>query len=271
LSWAAWQPCLSKWSALAPLFTGASTSLKPALVGGATPDVVFRGFVNNDNHLYHAQLGSAGWVKDPQLALLTDVAPWAVRLGAAVHAVHTGTDGKVYDAIVGGASIQVGTATSGKSPTAVMAGDGTLWVIFVGTDTNLYYATRASGSATFTGPTIVCAVGTCLATTDLTPSLALTAAGAPIVGFHGTDNNLYTSTWNATRFDNPIPANANGDASTRAPVLASGVGTAAAELVYVRSSDGYARHARLIGGTWGTFATVGTQALATTPALASQP
>ena len=93
---------------------------------------------------------------------------------------------------------------------------------------NLYYATRASGAAGYTGPTIVCAAGTCLATSDQTPSLALTAAGAPIIAFHGTDNHVYTTGWNGTKFDNPIDAVFTGETSTKAPVLTTGIGTAAA-------------------------------------------
>jgi hypothetical protein len=270
LSWTSFDPCSGTWAPLSPLFTDASTSLRPALVGGAVPDVVFRGFFLGDNHLYHAALSSGTWVKDPQLTLLTDLAPQAVRVGSSLHAIHTGTNHHVFDATVGGAVVDT-NGTSVKVPAAVVTSDGTIWVVFIGMDTNLYFATRAAGASTYAAPTAACAPGTCLATSDQAPSLALTAAGAPIIAFHGTNNHVYTTQWNGTKFTAPIDAVASGETSSNGPVVATGIGSADAELVYVRTIDGYARHARLTGGAWSGYTTVGTQAIASTPALASKP
>ncbi len=268
---AAFQPCLAAYAQLAPVYQQLDTSTnRPSLIGGLTPDLIFKGSNNGDQHLYHTQFDGAAWSAAAQQAtFLTTLDPAAVRVNAAVHAIHTGTDSQLYDGLVGGAAVTITGATSSLSPAAVTGLDSTLHVVFVGTNTNLYYASRASGAGAYSAPAIVCVSGTCLATTDKTPSLALTATGAPIVAFHGTDNHIYTSALAGAVWSSPIEAT-GGELTTLPPAIASGVGAAAAELVYVRTTDGYLRHTRL-STTWATAITVSPTAVSAAPALASVP
>jgi hypothetical protein len=266
------QPCTGAYPALSPVYMQLDTTdHRPALAGGALPELVFKGTNAGDTHLYDTILSSGGWAAATQQTFLTNLGPVAVRVGGAVHAIHTGTNNTVYDGPIGAAAVAVTGATSAFSPAAVVTADGTTHVVFVGMDTNknLYYASRPSGGS-YSTPQLLCnGVGGCFATSDKAPFLALAAGGEPIVAFHGTDLHTYTSMFGGTTGSSPIAAD-GGETTDVEPAIASGVGSAIAELVYVRKSDGLPRHARL-SGTWGQFATVSTTAVAAIPALASLP
>jgi len=261
--------------ALAPLYSGAASYNRPSLTSGATVDVVFRG--KFDQHLYHASWDGTSWTTGTQLALLTDQWPQAVRAGGVVHAIHTGTftdaskGGQLYDGTFqgGGTAVAMSTSASDQGPAAVAASDGTIYAVFPGVDTNLYWQKLPSGG-TWSAPVQLCTGlgGSCLDTSDKQPLLALGADGKPVVVWHGTNNHLYTATlsdgvtppWSAA-----IEAT-GGELTNGLPGIAGGVGSANAELVYVRA-DGVARHSRLTG-TWSTPSTIGNQTWQGTPALA---
>jgi hypothetical protein len=255
------------WGTLQAIYGGAATSNRPSLAGG---DLIFRGKANNN--LYHSVWDGSTWSSGTQLALLTDQWPSAVLQAGVVHAIHTGTTGgQLYDAPIGSAVITMTNALSNQGPTAVVTSDGTVYVVFTGTDTNLYWTKRASGAGSYAAPAQLCAGlgGTCLDTSDKQPLVALRSDGKPIAVWHGTNNKLYTSTlsdgttppWSAA-----IEAT-NGETTTYLPAIATGIGAASAELVYVNAS-GAARHTRLTG-VWNTATTLGTQTYISTPALVS--
>jgi hypothetical protein len=255
------------WGTLQAIYSGAATSNRPSLAGA---DLIFRG--KADNHLYSSIFDGSSWSSGTQLALLTDQWPTAVVQSGVVHAIHTGTDTKVYDAPVGSAGTQAGNATSAQGPTAVVTSDGTLYVVFTGTDTNLYWTKRASGSTTWAAPAQLCAGlgGTCLDTSDKQPLAAVRADGKPIAVWHGTNNKLYTSTlsdgttppWSAA-----IEATGSGETTTFLPAISTGIGAAQAEIVYVTTTGG-AHHTRLTG-VWSTPSPIGIATYIATPALVS--
>lgn len=281
--------CTPMFQPLAAPFPSASTSARPALAGGATIDLVFKGGINSDQRLYHSTLSGSGFSAPvAQASFLTNLAPAAVREGGALHALFTGTNGKLYDGTVsdgsgGGAAIAIYDnpqnlnppviAESSHSPAAVVGLDGTVYVIFTGTDTNLYW-TRASAGGSYAAPAQLCAgLTSCLMNSDQGPVATLDQSGAPLVAFHGTDGHLYTSTltlgmspiWTATK-----TATQANEQSDFLPALAPGIGAASAELVYVRKGDGYGRHVRLIAGSWTDGATLSVP-FASAPALSETP
>jgi hypothetical protein len=248
-------PCADKLSSPAPLFAGAYTSRRPALVGGPAADVVFRGGVNGDARLYHTHFDGSWSAAARQDDFFTDLAPSVVRVGGGLHALFTGQDHKLYDGTIvdsgtGGTATEVTGATSALSPAAVVATDGTTCVVFTGMDTNLYEVARAPGGA-YGAAKKLCPSNACLAQSDFEPQLALTASGLPMVAFHGTDQKIYASVRAANgAWSMPTQATSGLETTDFSAALASGLGGADAELVYVRKSDGALRHARLTNGTF---------------------
>ena len=262
-------PCTGALEPLTPI-AGATSMLRPALLGGAPADLVFRGN-SADNHLYHAQMSGATFGTPAQLSFLTNVGPAIARVNSTLHAIHVGTVGnQLYDGPVGGTGVTITNALSALQPAAVTALDGTLHVVFTGTDTNLYWTKLAAGGG-WSAPLAVCPSppATCTANSDKAPFLALDASGAPIVAFHGKDSRIYTASFAANAWSAPIQASSGIETSDVEPGIATGVGSAAAELVYVRKGDGLLVHARLSGGSWGSFTTVSTTAVQAIPALAA--
>jgi hypothetical protein len=271
-------PCTGLYAPLAALFTGAATSNRPSLVGGTTADILFRGATGGDNHLYHSSFDGTTWTAAPQLALLTDQWATAVRSGGVVHAIHTGTytnaavGGQLYDAPLGGTVAAMSTATSDQGTTAVVTSDGTIYSVFLGVDTNLYWMKLPSGG-TWSSPAQLCAgLSSCLDASDKQPLMAVGSDGKPIAVWHGKgDSHLYTSTLTdgaSPPWTPAIQATYMAEITNSLPGIATGIGSATVELVYIRSSDSALRHTRLTT-TWSTPATVGTQAFSSTPALAS--
>ena len=282
---ASFEPCLQGFRPLAAPFAAASTSNRPALAAGASgADLIFKGGINNDQRLYHSHLGAGGWsAAVAQTSFLTALSPTAIEVAGALHALFAGTDNKLYDGTVsdgasGGAATPVydvngTTALSNLAPAAVVGLDGTAYVVFTGTDTNLYWTSEGAGGA-YGKPAQLCAgIASCLMTSDQSPVVSLDATGAPIVAFHGTDGHIYTSTLtlgNSPIWTAAIPATQATETTDLQPAIAPGLGLAKAELVYVRHGDGVPRHARLIAGAWSDGGTLST-ALAAAPALVTLP
>jgi hypothetical protein len=287
LSYSSYNACGGGYPALTSAYPGAVSSVRPSLVGvstgNATVDALVRG-VGSDNHLYHAAFDGNTW-SHTQLMLLTDKPAAAVRSASTLHAIHVGTGaggttvGQIFDATPQGTSTPIGNATSNLAPAAVAGTGGTIYVVFTGMDTNLYWSKLPAGGSTWTAPAQLCAGqgAGCLDATDLGPVLTLGANGSPIVAWHGKnigtpDNHLYTSTLT----DGATPAwsaaieATGGETTALQPALSTGIGGAQAELVYVRATDGLPRHVRLTT-TWGSATTIGTTGQSATPALASQP
>jgi hypothetical protein len=256
----------------------ATTSVRPSVVGGTTADVVFRGFVMGDQRLYHAHFESGAWgAVATQGRMLTVLPPVAVHTQGELEALFTGTDSHLYDGVIsdvagGGPTAQLGGAASNLPPAAAVDQQGTLLVVWANTDSNLYWAERAAGGG-FVGPTPFCAPTAtgCLIDSHLPPAVTIGADGVPVAAWIGVDDKkVYTSQLMSGTWSAPMVASL-GEISTLSPALAPGLGGAAAELVYVRDSDGKPRHTRLVDGSWQTATTLVPTNLLNTPALALEP
>lgn len=290
-AYAFYDPCANHYPALTSL--GMMTLNRPSVVGGAVADAVFRGFTGGDQRLYHAHAESGSFAAPTtQSNFLTTLAPSTVRYGGGVHALFAGTDTHVYDGTVldtagGGSATTVASSTATTlAPSAVTGSDGTLYVVWTSTDTNLLWTSRApSGAYDANGPYQLCRNQSgCLIDSNYAPSLALGADGAPVAAWVGISNGfVYTSTLQLSPSPSPAPTwgaaqQATTENTTLSPMLATGIGGAEAELVYVSDSDGHARHVRLgnsgcagASPCWSSSTEVTGTNFLTTPALISQP
>jgi hypothetical protein len=260
--------CTGAVPAPAQVFANALTSRRPALAAGTQAEMVFKGSISGDQRLYHSAWDGAAWsFASQQASFLTNLAPSAAPVGSVVRAIFTGTDGKVYEGVIGGAAAQASSATSAHSPAAVSTG-GTAYLVFTGQDTNLYW-TRRSGSG-WDAPLALCTgLSPCIIDSNHGPVLALDATGKPIAAWRGKNDRVYTSTLTGTQWSAPVEAGA-GESIDHLPALAPGLDAAAAEIVYVRASDDVLRHARLTAGTWSAATTVAGSPATATPALAAR-
>jgi|SRR5581483_469935 len=277
LSAAFFGSCQPTFPTLTQLFTGASTSHRPAVSGG---DVVFKGSTNGDQNIYHTSWTGSAWTPAvQQTQFTTTYAPTAVRPASTVHTIFTGTDsmktiydGTISDSPGGGTASAFTGATTAHEPAAVATGGKTL-VVFTGMDTNLY----ATGG-NFAAPTSLCTgIASCVMTSNLAPVLSLDSTAQPIVAFVGKDpannaNNyrVYSSSLTPSGSGGQWSAavEASSGETTNFPLgLAPGVGGDLAELLWVRASDGALRHARLTGAGWQTPTTVKAATFGASPSV----
>jgi hypothetical protein len=249
----------------------ASTAARPALVGGASGDVIFRGSVNGDQRYYWSHFDGSAWgAIATQGNFLSTLAPTAVRAGGAVHAIFAGTDDNLWDGVVqatgGGASTQLTGNTSALAPAAAVAPGGAVHVVYSGTNQHLYWFV-ASTPATVHDLCDGQAAG-CFILTDAAPALAFGSDGSAVAVWHGTDGKLYGSRLVGTQWG--AAALVSGGDTTALPAAIAGGAGAIVDVVYVRS-DGTPRHAQLTASGWQTPVTVAAVALTGAPALAATP
>jgi len=264
--------CRVSFPAPAAITSAASTAARPALVGGATGDVVFRGSVNGDQRYYWAHFDGAAWgAIATQGNFLSTLPPTAVRAGGAVHTIFAGTDTNLYDGVVqatgGGTSTPLTGNTSTKQPAAAVAPGGAVHVLYTGTNQHIYWFV-ASAPATVHDLCDGQPSG-CFIVTDGAPALAFGSDGNAVALWHGTDNKLYASRLAGTQWG-AAAAISGSDSVTLAPAVTGGVGGSVADVVYVRS-DGTARHAQLTAGGWQAPVSVAAAAITGAPALATTP
>jgi hypothetical protein len=273
LAAATYDDCRDGFTALTAIAAAASTAARPALAGGAAGDIVFRGSVNGDQRYYWAHFDGATWgAIATQGNFLSSLAPTATRVGSAVHTVFAGTDKNLYDGVVqttgGGASTQLTGNTSMLAPAAAVAPDGTVHVVYTGTNQHIYWTTTAAPATVHD----LCdgqAAG-CFIVTDAAPALTIAADGGAVAVFHGTDGKLYASRLTGTQWG-AATALTGSETTTIAPALLGGVGDSLANVVYVRASDGAARHVALTAAGWQAAITVVGGTLTGAPALAATP
>ncbi len=251
---ALYDPCLALLPSPSMLFALAFTAERPAVVGGSRVDVVFRGSISGDQRLYATHYDGA-W--QPALTLgnfLSTLPMAALRSGSDIHTVFTGTDGTIYDGVVngsGGAATPIAAAGSNRGPAAVIDSDGTMYVVWKASDTNLVWSARPAGGAFSSAKGLCDGQGACLIASDELPVLSLDRSGAPVAAWLGKGDGLvYTARlavggaiWSAALA-------ASTEATALPPALAPGLSDAELELVYVRASDGQGRHARKIAGSF---------------------
>jgi hypothetical protein len=277
--------CAGTFSSLAQISASATTLNRPAVVGGSSADVVFRGAVSGDQRLYHSQYQNSMFTTPTtQSNFLTTLAQALVRYDGALHVIHAGTDTRLYDGTIsdgagGGTAILIPSPTpsptpaTNLSPAAAVDSNGTLYVVWTSTDTNLWWTFRPAAGA-YAKPKQFCdgAVGPCLIDSKRAPAIAIASDGTPIATWTGNDDDrVYTSTLQSGVWSTPLLASGpSGTPETTmlVPAISGGIDTATAELVYVRDGDGLPRHVRLIGGTWSAPTSVTTTNFLATPALA---
>ncbi|HEX6837456.1 MAG TPA: hypothetical protein VF334_12840, partial [Polyangia bacterium] len=263
--------CRGGFLPLAAIAAAAATATRPALVGGTTGDVVFRGAVNGDQRYYWARFDGTAWgAIATQGNLLATLPPSAVRAGGAVHAIFAGTDGNLWDGVVqaagGGTSTQLTGNTSAMAPAAAVAPGGAVHVLYTGTNQHLYWFVTAAPATVHD----LCdgqAAG-CFIVTDAAPTLAFGSDGNAVALWHGTDGKLYASRLAGTQWG-AATAISGMDTTALLPAIAAGSGNVA-DVVYVRS-DGTPRHVALTAGGWQAPVTVAAVALGGAPALAATP
>lgn len=157
-------------------------------------------------------------------------------------------------------------ASSNYLPTVVSLRGGTADLLAVyADDTNqIVFQTRAAGA--WSAPA---AIGTASTTTQGRPALAALPAGGAIMAFRGTDGSLYFATYNGATWSS-VSAYLSGVPVVWMPALAPGLSGATAEIAFVKTSDNFVYHARLVGGAWTSEVKVGTQT-ASRVAIASYP
>ena len=270
---ARYDSCSGTLSALAAIATAASTAARPALVGGSSGDVVFRGAVNGDQRYYWAHFDGTAWgAIATQGNFLSTLAPTAVRAGGSVHAIFAGTDGNLWDGVVqasgGGAATQLTGNTSALAPAAAVAPDGAVHVLYTGMNQHIYWFV-ASAPATVHDLCDGQPAG-CFIVTDAAPAIAFGSDGNAVALFHGTDGKLYASRLSGSQWG-AATGISGSDTTTLAPAIAPGVDGSLADVVYVRAGDGAARHAQLTAGGWQAPVSIAGATLTAAPALAATP
>jgi hypothetical protein len=106
-------------------------------------------------------------------------------------------------------------------------------------------------------------------TNDPVALAPLPGSGA-VLAYRGTDDKLYTATFNGTGWTNPAPVFTPNVTIGATPALAKGIGSAGAEMAYVDGA-GAVWHTRLLGGTWNAPMQVGTATSFNHVAIASGP
>jgi hypothetical protein len=290
LAAAAADPCSQNFPSLAAIGFNLTTALQPSALGG---DVVFRGASAGDLNLYYEYRPSTIWQGPVKQNNMTTSSAFAlVRFEGELEVYYSDAGklsfGKVQSAIGGGPAAQILTLTTSQPPTAIVDKSGTLHVVFVGTDTNLYWIWRAANAAwDITQMHQLCAGqgGGCIIDTNLPIALALDASGTATAAWTGqSPHQVYVSTLLTTAGGGPYWSAATAASgtcgttdcqTTLGPALATGVGSASLELVFVSDLNGKARHARLLpadmGYGWAEPVTLAGTNLLKTPAVVAEP
>jgi hypothetical protein len=257
----------------AAIAAAASTANRPALVGGASGDVVFRGSVSGDQRYYWSHFDGTNWgAIATQGNFLSTLPPTALRVGSVVHVVFSGTDTNLWDGVPqaagGGSATQLSGNTSALAPAAALAGDGRLHVVYTGGNKHLYWFVAAAPATVHD----LCdgqAAG-CFIVSDAAPALAIGSDGAPTALFRGTDGKVYASRLTGTQWGAATLVSGN-DTTSLAPAIAGGGSSALADVVYVREGDKALRHAQLVAAGWQAPVSIGTTAATGAPALTPVP
>jgi hypothetical protein len=88
--------------------------------------------------------------------------------------------------------------------------------------------------------------------TNNSVALAPTANGGAVLAYRGQDGMLYWSGYSSGALSQPTAISNPNVSIITTPTLAQGIGTAAAELVFINNLDNKAYHSRFIGSLWTT-------------------
>lgn len=268
----------SAWTSPTPLGGAITTGDTPAIAssGNGVAHATFHG-VLTDFH-YYARHDGAAWSPDDELIAVGDASsfgptPAAIAVvGGDPLVAYAGADDGLYVQqrtgaawssaldVSGSASVDVTPAVAALPASA----DGDAIVVFAANDSTVWWTRREPGG--WTAPELVDD-----AFTLQPPAVAATADGGAVATFRGTNGGVYAAlfdgdaaTWSAPERVVPIVT------TPSSPAVATGIGPADADLVYVDGSSGAVSHVRLVGGAWTDATVLGGRDL-TGVALASAP
>jgi hypothetical protein len=265
------------WTSPTPLGGAITTGDTPALASGGdgVAHATFHGALT-DFH-YYARHDGVAWSPDDEQVSAAGVdsfgpTPAAIAVVAGDPLIaYAGADENLYVQERGGAgwstAIDVsGDASADATPavTALAPGAGADVLVVFGHDTSLYWVRREPGG--WTSPELVDD-----AFTPGGPSLAKTADGGAVLAFRGTNGGVYAALFDGDTASWSAPERVVAMVTTPStPAVATGIGPAEAELVYVDAATGAVSHVRLEGSTWGDPSVLGGRDL-TAVAAASSP
>jgi hypothetical protein len=252
----------STWSALAQLNSDTTQGRPTVVASGSSAFAVFWG---SDYKYYFESYAAAAWSSAPQAVIPSGAAqpcgpsPGVLApLGSSasllfVNGSCSGTVNHLYDSVLASGTWQASqdlanspsySATQRPALVAPTSGPELVAVFIEQGGTQLLSATRTSG--TWGAPAAITN-----ALTSVPVALAPLAGGGVLLAFEGTDTNLYTATFSGGSWSSPAAPFGSSVSVATTPALATGIGTAAAEMVYV-SAAGALFHTRLTGTTWST-------------------
>jgi hypothetical protein len=263
-------PCYRQYPALTQIRSDAWTALRPAVIGSSSgADAVFRGAF--DSKLYWSRFDGSDWsVIATDGNLTTNQIPAPLYESGAIHAVYAATSNAITDGTLqasGGTAAALGGTTT-LTPAAVAVG-GDAVIVFTGQNQHVFWL---AASAPSTIHDLCDGQSNCYILAEAAPALAVNGDGTLVAIYRGTDHHLYSSSLpsGASAWTGVLPVSGSSESTTLAVALSGGVGGADAEAVYVRSGDGFPRHARFVSGAW-QVATVAGVALTGAAALAVSP
>jgi hypothetical protein len=238
----------------APIAAAVTTQSAPAIVRrGAAAEVVFHG--DDFKHYYASYAGAWLPTAEPvkpanELQSFGPSAGAITAVGSELVLAFAGDNGGLFEqsrtlASWGTAAQHPNTALVVTPALVALVAGPELMVVYPRTsDKKLVFATRQLG--VWTDPVVLEANSY---SAD-PPSLAALSNGDAVLAFRGLDNKGYATRFDAksAAFETPKPIAAVP--LTSPPAVAPGVGTAAAEAVFV--SGGAAYHARLSNNAWST-------------------
>jgi hypothetical protein len=252
----------STWSALAQLNSDTTQGRPTLAASGSSAFAVYWG---TDFKYYFESYAAGAWSSAPQAVIPSGAAqpcgpsPAVLApLGASasllfVNGSCSGTTNHLYDSDLVSGAWQASTDVASnpsygntQRPAVVAPTSGPeLVAVFIQQGSSqLVSASRTSG--TWGAPANITN-----ALTNVPVALAPLAGGGVLLAFQGTDSKLYTATYSGGSWSSPAAAFSPDVSVATTPALATGIGTAAAEMAYV-DTTGALFHTRLTGTTWST-------------------
>jgi hypothetical protein len=254
LSWSAWEPSSSGWSAPAAVASGGMTIASPALAAAASD--VQLAFLGTDNKLYaNVYAPGSGWqntftnVQAGSVHSFGPSAPALVASNAAVTLAQEGQDGDLHTQLWQGGwqpGYAHGLAPKLQSLTPPAAtfrhGTGKAIVAYVETGTARLMWTEGWADG-WSAPIAVHPQ----AISPSTPALAALPNGQVVLGYRAPDDNVYASVMSGGSFGQPVLVHPSLGTSS-SPAIAPGVGGQIAEMVWVSGNS--IQHSSLGANGW---------------------
>jgi hypothetical protein len=264
---------LGVWTAFQPVAAFVTTRATPqAAVYNGEVNVLFHG----DNYKHYRAAYQAAWspTAEPVGGAATQSfgpSPAAVAgLPAELLAVYAGDNGDIYTQSYttdwqAAVPFNLGN-TVGLSPAVIpQKGAADAMMVYVRkADAKIYWTARSVNG--WYPPVEIPE-----ALTADAPALAPLPNGAAVLAFRGTDSKIYTAIYTpGAPTPWTLPSELGGFSTPSTPALAPGLAPAQAELAFIDTATGAAKHARLINMAWSAPVTVGGVAK-TTVAIATSP